>query len=339
MFLKNHWYVAADAAELGRSLLGRWICGEPVVMYRTEAEKPVVMDDRCPHRRYALSKGKLIGNVVQCGYHGLEFDASGACVRVPGQPNIPPRLRARIYPTVEKDGWVWVWPGDSALADTSKVPDNHWNDAPGWTPVMGYINFRANTQLVVDNLLDLTHETFVHTGTIGEQAVATTPAETKVDGRTVRVERIMPGCEAPPLFKKVYGFTGQIDRFQLIRFEPPANIWIDARGYPPGSRELDKAMNWMVMNMLTPETEHSTHYFWSVSRRFAQDDEEISEIIRKGIVKTFNEDLAILEQQDRYMATDDPRRPLMSVNCDSGNVAARRVVAELMHAEQAKAAE
>jgi vanillate O-demethylase monooxygenase subunit len=339
MFVKNQWYVAADAAELKQELLGKWICGEPVAMYRTAAGAPVVLEDRCPHRRYALSKGKLVGDAVQCGYHGLEFDPSGACVKVPGQSSIPPRLRARAYPVAERHRWVWIWPGDPALADPAKIPDFHWNEEPGWRPVMGYIHIKANYQLLVDNLLDLTHETFVHAGTIGEAAVAATPAETKVEGRVVRVERVMPNCEAPPLFKKMYGFTGKIDRFQLIRYEPPSYIWIDARAYPEGTRDLGSAMRWWVMNALTPESDGSTHYYWSVSRAFALDSDEASSALRAGIVRTFQEDLAILELQQRYIETDDPRRPLMSVNCDAGNVASRRIVAELVAAERAKAAE
>lgn len=339
MFVENQWYVAAAAAELGRQLIGRWICGEPVVLYRTEAGAPVVLDDRCPHRRYALSKGKLAGDAVQCGYHGLQFDAAGTCIKVPGQGNIPPRLKARTYPVAEKHRWVWIWPGDPALADPAKIPDCHWNTEPGWQPVIDYIHIKANYQLLVDNLLDLTHETFVHAGTIGEAAVAATPAETKIEGRVVRVERVMPGCEAPPLFKKVYGFTGKIDRFQLIRYEPPSFIWIDARAYPEGTRDLATAMRWWVMNAITPESETTLHYFWSVSRAFAQDSDEVSKIIHGGVVKTFREDQEILETQQRYLETDDPRRPLMSVNCDFGNVASRRIVAELIASERAKAAE
>src|SRR5688572_17787209 len=127
MLVRNQWYVAASAEEIGRALTGRWICGEPVVLYRTEAGQPVILDDRCPHRRYALSKGRLIGDVVQCGYHGMEFGADGKCVRIPGQTNIPPRLRARVYPVAERDGWIWMWVGDPVLADHSKIPDCHWN--------------------------------------------------------------------------------------------------------------------------------------------------------------------------------------------------------------------
>lgn len=335
MFLKNHWYVAAMAREIGRGLLQRWVTGEPLVLYRTGDGRPVALEDRCPHRRFALSKGKLIGDVIQCGYHGLEFDCTGACVSVPGQDNIPPRLRARAYPAIEKHTWVWVWMGDPAKADEALIPDFHWNDEPGWAPVGDRLHWDANYRLLVDNLMDLTHETYVHAATIGNAAVAETPLAYKVEGRVVKVERLMKDCPAPPLFRKVRGFTGNIDRWQYIRFEPPSNIWIDAGGVPAGTNDMDQALRWYVMNAITPETERTTHYFWSVSRCFAQDDPGISALIKDQVDKTFEEDRDILETQQRLIESDDPHRPLMSVNCDAGGAAARKLISEALAAETA----
>ena len=90
MFLRNYWYVAASGSEIGRKPFRRIILNEPVVFYRTEDGTPVALEDRCPHRRLPLSMGKLVeGDVLQCHYHGLRFDRTGACVRVPGQDMIP----------------------------------------------------------------------------------------------------------------------------------------------------------------------------------------------------------------------------------------------------------
>ena len=73
MFLRNYWYVAASDTEIGRKPLGRMILGEPIVFFRTEAGKAVAMEDRCAHRHLPLSMGKLIGDELQCHYHGLRF--------------------------------------------------------------------------------------------------------------------------------------------------------------------------------------------------------------------------------------------------------------------------
>src|SRR4051794_3341787 len=103
MFLKNHWYVAASASDITRTPLGRIILNEPVVFFRTADGTPVALEDRCPHRRLPLSMGKLVGDdVLQCHYHGLRFDSTGACVRVPGQDAIPATARVKKYPVVER---------------------------------------------------------------------------------------------------------------------------------------------------------------------------------------------------------------------------------------------
>ncbi len=96
MFLKNYWYVAAYSDEVGREPLGRVLLGEPVVLYRTEAGAPVALEDRCAHRRLPLSMGKVIGDTIQCHYHALEDDCTGACVKIPGQDRIAPQMKIQL---------------------------------------------------------------------------------------------------------------------------------------------------------------------------------------------------------------------------------------------------
>jgi len=140
MFLKNYWYVAASAPEIGRKPFRRIIMSEPVVFYRTVDGTPVALEDRCPHRRLPLSMGKLISDdVLQCHYHGLRFDRTGACVRVPGQDLIPATARIKAYPVVERYNWLWIWMGDPALADPATIPDYHWFDDPNWGAKSDYL--------------------------------------------------------------------------------------------------------------------------------------------------------------------------------------------------------
>jgi len=135
MFLKNAWYVGAWDTEVGRqNLLRRTLLNEPVVFYRTEDGTPVALEDKCAHRHAPLSEGKLVGDMIQCPYHGLEYNADGDCVRVPGQSNVPPGCRVRSYPVVERNHWIWLWMGDPALANPDDIEDFHWMDAPGWSP-------------------------------------------------------------------------------------------------------------------------------------------------------------------------------------------------------------
>ena len=132
MFLRNYWYVAAYDHEIARKPLGRIILGEPVVLYRLEDGTPIALEDRCAHRHLPLSMGKLVGDTLQCHYHGLRYDKTGTCVRVPGQDMIPRSAKVKSYPVVERYHWLWIWMGDPALADPDKITDFHWFDDPNW---------------------------------------------------------------------------------------------------------------------------------------------------------------------------------------------------------------
>ena len=332
MFLKNCWYVAAQPEEVTRQLTQRWITGEPVVLYRTEDGQPRALEDRCPHRRAALSKGTLVGDTVQCGYHGLRFDPQGRCVHIPGQDTVPAAMCARAYPVVQKWRWIWIWMGDPALADEALIPDLSYNDTPGWAVVGGSLHVEANYQLVVDNLLDLTHETFVHARTIGNAAVAETPMSSEVIGNEVHVRRIMQATPAPPLFKKVRGLH-TIDRWQLIRFQPPSSVSIDARGYPAGSDDISQGLRWFSINAITPIDERSCRYYWTITRCFDQDDQALGQLIHDQILATFMEDVEVLQAQQKLIETDQRGRPEISVRADLGSVSARRVVQRLIEQE------
>ena len=252
---------------------------------------------------------------------------------------LPPRLRARTYPVVEKHGWVWVWMGEASLADPATICDYHWNEEPGWQPVFGYTHVNAEYRLVVDNLMDLTHETFVHPTSIGQTAVAETPIATGIENGKVKVTRLMPGIPAPPLFAKIRGLK-TIDRWQHIYFDLPAHVRIDAGGVPADTKDMTKALRWMVQNAMTPETERSTHYFWSISRCFETQDQALSKMLHGQIQNIFEEDRLIVEQQQKMIETDPLRRPLLSTNCDAGGAAARKMIDQALVAEApARAAE
>ena len=335
MYVRNQWYVAARSTEIGRTPMQRWLLDEPYVLYRTEAGDPVVLDDRCPHRRFALSKGRLQGDVLQCGYHGLAFGPDGACVGIPGQDKIPSQIRARAVPVVERHRWIWVWPGDPEKADAAVIPDFHWMDEPGWTCSDDYRRIDCHYRLLVDNLLDLTHETFVHTATIGHAELAAAPIEARRDDDLIRIDRIVPDCAPPPLFAKAAGFTGNIDRYQFIRHQAPSFVWIDARAVATGSNDLDSGLRWEVLNAITPATADETHYFWGLSRHFNQDDDDLTRMLHGAVEQTFDEDTDVLETQHQMMKSDPPDYPFVHVDADRGVVLARRLLEERLAAEQA----
>jgi len=339
MFLRNYWYVAASEGEVGRKPLPRTILGEPVVMFRTEAGLPVALEDRCAHRHLPLSMGKLCGDTVQCHYHGLRFAADGSCVHIPGQQHIPHAARVRTYPVVERYHWIWIWMGDPALADPATITDFHWLDDPNWGAKSSYLHVEANWQLVVDNLLDLTHLAFVHESTIGNLALAEHAKVHVARAPTnVVVTRWIIDQEPPPTFKKVGGFAGHVDRWQIIDFTPPAFLRLDVgatptgTGAPEGRRVGGIAMR--NLNAITPETETTSHYFWGQAHDFDVKNAETTNKIFEQIRTAFLEDVAVFSAQQKMLdLIPDP--PQVDINADAGALAARRILTRLHDEEQA----
>jgi vanillate O-demethylase monooxygenase subunit len=335
MWMRNCWQVIAFAKEIGGTPLPRTVCGEAIVLFRTQSGDAVALADRCPHRFAPLSLGRVVGDQIQCGYHGLCFDRDGACVRVPGQDSVP-RARARKYPLVERHGFAWIWLGDVERADPDHIPDFHWMDDPAWAVAEGYHHFDANYQFVNDNLLDLSHESFVHEETIGNEAVAEAPVAVSLKGDVVRVHREMFDIEAPPFYKRTTGFKGNIDRWHTTNFTPPGFHVIENGSMPAGAPDRSQALERKVLNLITPETTTSSHYFWGVVRQFRLDDVELTEYIREGIRRTFDQDRAVLEAQQRALGPDpDSVAFPVSIRVDAGPLQGRKLLQTMMAREAA----
>jgi phenylpropionate dioxygenase-like ring-hydroxylating dioxygenase large terminal subunit len=339
VFLRNHWYVAAASEEISRKPLRRVLLGEPVVMFRSEAGKAVAFEDRCPHRHLPLSMGKLDGDVLQCHYHGLRFDIDGRCVRIPGQEQIPPSARVRTFPVVERYKWLWIWMGDPAMADPDKITDFHWLDDSSWGAKASYLYVKANWQLVVDNLLDLTHLAFVHESTIGNSALAehATVKVTRADNNVV-VTRWIIDQQPPPTFKKVGGFNGNVDRWQIIDFTPPAFLRLDVGATPTGTGAPEgrrvNGINMRNLNAITPETEKTSHYFWGQAHDFDVKNQETTDKIFEQIQTAFLEDVEVFSAQQRNLdLISNP--PQVDINADAGLIQARRILSRLHTEERA----
>ena len=111
-FVRNAWYVAGWSKDFADDLRAITITEQNMVLFRASDGELVALEDRCPHRLLPLSKGKRVGDTVQCGYHGMTFGRDGKCVRVPGQDNLPASAYVDTYPVHEAHGIVWIWPGD-----------------------------------------------------------------------------------------------------------------------------------------------------------------------------------------------------------------------------------
>lgn len=333
-FLRDQWYVAGTAAELGDTPLGRMICGEPVVFFRRSDGTVAALEDRCPHRKYALSRGTVIGDELQCGYHGVQLDGAGRCTKIPSQSSIPRGFGVRAFPAIEKYALLYVWMGDPALADPALVHDWRWNDAPGWKAVHGYHHVAANYQLITDNLLDLTHLAIVHKTTLAGPGLMENPLQVETRGDVLRQLRVMRNVDPSPVLTIYKKPAGKIDRIQETEFRAPGYIGIVVRANPAGSD--DPTPVHVVLNSLTPETERSTHYFWSVARPGALDDRQVDETYDRLIRIAFDEDKEIIEIQQRMIESDRSGTPLATLDGDKGGAAARRILAQKLAEESSR---
>jgi len=325
MFLKASWYVAARSAEVTRQPLGRVLLDEPVVLYRKENGEPAALEDRCCHRHLPLSMGRVEGDGLRCGYHGLKFDASGRCVEVPGQESIPPQARVRSYPVLERYRWLWIWMGDPAKADPALIPNWWWAAHREWAFTQPeQIHVKCNYQLVADNVLDVTHLAYVHAGSIGASSITEFPATVEREERLVRLTRWILDRPPPPLYRKAGGFPGNVDRWQIVEHQPPC-FSVNFAGCKDAKRKIDL----MALSAPTPETGRTTHYFFGFVRNFGLDDAQMEAIFSRDMVRVFNEDIPVLEAQQRNLDLK-PTAPAVDIKVDAAPLAARRMLRALL---------
>jgi len=332
MYLRNSWYVGAWSHELTRKPFQRFLLDEPLVFYRTESGKPVVLDDRCIHRFAPLSAGRLEGDNIVCGYHGFTYAPNGNCMAIPGVDRAPKKAGVKSYPVVEKWGWIWVWMGNEEKADEAKIPDFHYLDDPEWAGKGETLNLKCAYNLVYENLLDLTHAKFVHKTTLATNDVTEFPLEIEEVGDTVVARREMSGIKSSPLFTRAGGFTEPVDHRQHVIFTPPCYISINTTVKSAEASSENKIADIRILNALTPETSKTTNYFWSLVRCFALDDEEMETFLHEANTFAFSEDKAIIEQQQNMWDTVPDAKPIPFPH-DKGVIASDRLMRRLMTEE------
>jgi phenylpropionate dioxygenase-like ring-hydroxylating dioxygenase large terminal subunit len=332
MLLLNAWYVAAWTTEVDDAPVSRTICNLPIVLYRDAEGSTVALTDRCAHRGFPLSAGVVCDGMIQCGYHGFEYDSTGRCTKVPGQVNIASRLAVRSYPVAERDGWIWVWPGDAALADPSTIPDTHWMNDPAWATVTHSVFFACRAELIHDNLLDLTHETFLHTSTVGDDYIVDHPLTVTVEGTVITADRLMPGVVPPPLYATTTGWTEMCDRFHCTEFFAPG-LHVLHSGITGEGRPREEGCLIKVLNGITPITESSAWYFYAFCRNFAIDNTSATAELQEGLGIVLREDSDALALQEIALGGRPAGEHDILVAHDSGLAKARVVLEQLRRDE------
>ena len=339
MFPRNYWYVAAWDHEVRRQeLFRRTLCNQPVVLYRRENGDPVALEDRCPHRLLPLSMGRRVGDDIQCGYHGMTFDGTGKCVRVPGQDTIPPQAYVESYPVHERHDIVWVWMGARELANADNIFDMPEFTAPGWDAHQGgQLHLGSHYLNVAENLVDPAHVSFVHPTTLGSAASedvvveADTKADPIVAWRWIR--------DAPPVgfFQEFGGFNGNVDRWHYYYLHLPSTAVIDFGSAAVEERlaecDRDKGVRIFAIHFLTPVDETNTIDRWMHIRNTATNDDAVSRRMDDLFDIAFAEDKLILEaiQEEENRPA---KRPPIRVSFDRGPNVYRKRIERLIAAER-----
>lgn len=344
MFARNTWYVAAWSDEVADKPLARRILGEPVVLFRSQDGSAAALADRCCHRSAPLSLGRVVEDGIECGYHGLVINGGGQCVRVPGQRLIPTDATVRSYPLVEKNQFLWIWPGDPALADPALIIDFPWHDdREKWPHKHTMYPIKGNYMLMVDNLMDLTHLGYLHAKTIGGNPSQHVEAEMKTV-RTptgVKFTRWMRNSPPPPSYVKAAGFQGRVDRLQVFEFMAPSSIlqWTGATDAGSGRDPDEFEFKFRLFHGLTPETETTCFYFWSAANGYRQDDPATTEQLFGEIAVAFLEDAAMVQAQQGRL-TEFGEGGLVDIASDATRMTMRRHIDRMIAAErQQQAAE
>jgi phenylpropionate dioxygenase-like ring-hydroxylating dioxygenase large terminal subunit len=343
VFPLNAWYAAGWRRDISESLTAKIVCEIPMVLFRQKDGIVSALEDVCKHRMLPLSMGRLENDRIICGYHGMTFAATGECVKMPGAQRLAASKAncVRAFPVMERHNLVWVWPGDPTKADPAAIPDLHWADDPAWTCEPCYLHMACDFRLVLDNLMDLTHETYVHASSIGQAQLTEAPFEVTSEGKYVWLKRFMADIDAPPFLAaqltQARGLLpNHVDRWQIIRFEAPSTIAIDVGVAPTGTGaatgDYSKGVNTQVLNTVTPGNAGEAHYYFSLARNFLIEDTKLTERLRSKNIQIFLEDKIVLEAQQKTMALL-PTRSLMNFGIDKGAMSARRAIARMVTEE------
>lgn len=333
-FPLDQWYVAALGWELKDRPIARTLLGHAVVLFRTQEGQIAALEDRCCHRALPLSQGTLDACGIRCGYHGLLFNSQGQCIEIPGQTKIPGKARVEAFTVRERDQIVWIWFASEPGVEPTTEPPAYDVHSSGQYLFEGDVyHYDAPYQLIHDNLLDLSHLGYVHLHTIGGDAKTHMNAKMIVEseGDTVRVVRHMLDSIPPPTYVAAYPFSGRVDRWQEIEFHVNhLRIWtgaLDAGTEPVDSKDRG-GFHMRGFHGVTPETDSSSHYFWTIATNPKSDPEVVKQKVVEQTRLTFDEDKVVIEAQYQNMCRF-PNRGMVDIHVDVGANRARRIVDRL----------
>ncbi|MGE8158778.1 Rieske 2Fe-2S domain-containing protein [Paraburkholderia sp. NPDC080076] len=335
-FLHNAWYAFAWADDLTDTMFPRTVLGLPLVAYRKKNGLPAILHDRCPHRFAPLSMGKLIDDTIECGYHGLRFDCSGACSFNPhNEGQIPPKAVVRNFPAAERHRMIWVWMGQAGLADPANIPDFSCHTQPDLKMIHGEMTQEAHYQLIIDNLLDLSHINYLHAPYQEVHGLLSVKHEVVFEQGVLESRRTVPSTNAQKSFASFLANPDQPVEFWLnIKWFPPGACQLEV-GVTPAGRPRSEGLSRIGTHIVTPESEGTTRYFYASCRNYALDDPKADDKIRWWQQVGFHEqDKPMIEAVQKNMQSSDllSLKPIL-LSPDVAAVRARRILSQLIAEE------
>lgn len=340
-FLYNAWYCAGWSSDLTDKPTGIKILDMDIVLYRRRDGAAVAMSGICPHRFAPLEMGSVDGDDLVCGYHGLRFNAEGQCVHNPhGKGVIPPRTCLRAFPAAEKSGAIWVWTGEPERADPGQIVDFDFiTDTETWAGFTGYLHIKADYQLVIDNLLDLTHAAYLHPNSVGvsDEARAGRKRHSKfgMNDGVIYSHYWIDDSPPSPLFALwTDRETGDIR--SPIDLHLPSSLILDLTMRDSGAGDNAPVSRMPSAHLIVPETENSCHYFYGLSRNDRLDDPELSEkmaeIVRTAFV--YEDEPMVKAVHENMKGREFFSMMPVILETDAAGVMARRTLAKMIRAEQ-----
>jgi vanillate O-demethylase monooxygenase subunit len=314
-------------------------------MFLTASGKPAAMHGVCPHRYYPLALGRVVGETIQCNYHGFRFDGqTGACAQIPSQNEAPKAFRQRIYPVIIHGEWLWIWPGDPALADEALLPPLEragWSE--NWTVLTGPTFLaEGRAQLLVENLLDLTHVGFLHATALEAEGLGAVDIQVREAPEGIYASRDGRGPWIEGFYDLVYGsrhrFEGLHDYKGGTWYYSPGYIrtWVEIAGID--DREvIDPEVFGSIyfQHLVTPATKGSVHYFSAVSRNYRRDDPEFDRTMIAVDAAVRQQDVDAIRLVEQQLNRPWTLVPELLSKADVGAIKVRRQIQGLLDREAA----
>jgi phenylpropionate dioxygenase-like ring-hydroxylating dioxygenase large terminal subunit len=327
----NHWYVAGLDEEFGITPKDKLLLERSIVFYRTASGELVAMQNRCLHRSFPLSSGTIRGDNLVCGYHGIEYAPDGQIVHVPCQDRVPTR-RLRTYPLRKIGPYIFIWMGETMDADYSKLPVLDFLDDPAYGTIHGVEHLDGSYLLLMENLNDLSHFTFLHANTfkMGDHYLKL-PVEVGHTDEGVFCHRMdtvwerLKGEYTAETQERVGG-RSVLNLNGGVSLSP--GVW---KGYSPlfvknDSGETDFKLSFYIIHYVTPETRHSAHYWWSVSRDYDNNDKTRDAMSYELFRQAFEEDICAIKKMQNLLKSDQGEFDEMLIAGDQAGMLFRQAM-------------